>query len=318
MYRLLVLVAMMLLLGAQTLMAAPKPWFLSEGGNGHYYELVVPRRGITWTAARDAAEEASFLGVNGHLVTITSSEEWQFVTQNFEHQGTWIGLTDRIVEGRFEWVTGEPVTFRAWNRHEPNNAGNEDYVEYHLEDEGWGWNDFQDKRDLHTADLPLGYVIEYPLPRPIGDFNDDNVLNALDVDQLTTQTLSGGYNPRFDLSADGAIDDEDRKAWVELARATYFGDSNLDGEFNSSDMVNVFAAGQYEDDELLNSTWETGDWNGDFEFSTLDFLVAFQSGGYERGPRGAVRAVPEPTSLLMTLAGIGAIATVSRTRRKGS
>ena len=74
----------------------------------------------------------------------------------------------------------------------------------------------------------------------------------------------------------------------------------LTGEFNSTDFVVVFGAGQYEDAEALNSTWATGDWNGDGEFNSSDFVAAFTDGGYERGPRPA--AVPEPHALILVCA----------------
>jgi hypothetical protein len=58
------------------------------------------------------------------------------------------------------------------------------------------------------------------------------------------------------------------------------GDSNHDGIFNSSDLVVVFAAGEYEDGTVGNSTFEEGDWNGDGDFTTSDLIFAFQGGGY--------------------------------------
>ena len=75
--------------------------------------------------------------------------------------------------------------------------------------------------------------------------------------------------------------------------ATFFGDANLDGEFNSLDLVMVVQAGEYEDDIALNSTWSTGDWNGDRDFDSGDFVTAFQDGGFEFGPRQRVTSVPE-------------------------
>ncbi len=39
-------------------------------------------------------------------------------------------------------------------------------------------------------------------------------------------------------------------------------------------------AGQYEDATPGNSTWETGDWNGDGDFDTSDLVAAFQAGNY--------------------------------------
>ena len=59
------------------------------------------------------------------------------------------------------------------------------------------------------------------------------------------------------------------------------GDSDRDGDFDSSDLVLVFQAGQYEDDIEQNSSWTTGDWNGDREFDSADIVFAFQYGAYE-------------------------------------
>ncbi|MCA9215135.1 MAG: tandem-95 repeat protein, partial [Planctomycetales bacterium] len=58
------------------------------------------------------------------------------------------------------------------------------------------------------------------------------------------------------------------------------GDSNGDGIFNSSDLVLVFRAGEYEDGIAGNSTFEEGDWNGDGDFDTNDFVFAFRAGTY--------------------------------------
>jgi hypothetical protein len=60
------------------------------------------------------------------------------------------------------------------------------------------------------------------------------------------------------------------------------GDANRDGYFNSSDLVQVFQAGKYEDGIADNATWEEGDWNGDSDFDSSDLVMAFQTGLYER------------------------------------
>jgi hypothetical protein len=65
--------------------------------------------------------------------------------------------------------------------------------------------------------------------------------------------------------------------------------------------VELFQAGQYEDDFEMNSTWATGDWNGDFDFNSRDLVLAFQNAGYEIGPRVAIKAVPEPAFVFVTL-----------------
>ncbi|MCA9150436.1 MAG: hypothetical protein KDA92_14090, partial [Planctomycetales bacterium] len=58
------------------------------------------------------------------------------------------------------------------------------------------------------------------------------------------------------------------------------GDVNGDGIFNSSDLLLVFQAGEYEDDILGNSTFEEGDWDGDGDFTTSDLVWALQHGSY--------------------------------------
>ena len=94
----------------------------------------------------------------------------------------------------------------------------------------------------------------------------------------------------------------DLNCWITRLKRTYIGDANLDGEFNTQDLIEVFQAGEYEDDIELNSTWATGDWDSDGDFNSRDLVIAFQDGGFEKGPRAAVHAVPEPSGsvLLMT------------------
>ena len=59
------------------------------------------------------------------------------------------------------------------------------------------------------------------------------------------------------------------------------GDISVDGHFNSSDLVRIFQAGEYQDNIIGNSTWRTGDWNGDGDFTTQDLVIAFANRGYE-------------------------------------
>jgi hypothetical protein len=139
------------------------------------------------------------------------------------------------------------------------------------------------------------------------DFNDDGVVDVQDIDLLLVEVRLGMNPPRFDRTQDGLVNDQDILHVVTLPEElnTYIGDANLDGEFNSSDLVTVLSAGQYEDALPVNSTWASGDWNGDGEFDTSDLVFALAEGGYEAGPRGAVAvaAVPEPASAMLLLLG---------------
>lgn len=122
-----------------------------------------------------------------------------------------------------------------------------------------------------------------------------------DINNLLVQVRTGDNNPEFDINADTLVNVDDIVALVTRPDKlnTYIGDANLDGEFSSSDIVDLFAAGEYEDGVAQNSRWETGDFNGDAEFDSGDIVFSFAEGGYELGPRDAV--VPEPASQLLML-----------------
>ncbi|MCA9150278.1 MAG: PEP-CTERM sorting domain-containing protein [Planctomycetales bacterium] len=107
--------------------------------------------------------------------------------------------------------------------------------------------------------------------------------------------------PLDDLSL---TDPDARMTYVHDTLTTWIGDSNLDGEFNTEDLVAVFQYGEYEDAIQSNSSWVTGDWTGDKEFDTADLVLAFQDGGFELGTRPAVSAVPEPSSVVLLALGI--------------
>ncbi|MCA9200828.1 MAG: hypothetical protein KDA87_24990, partial [Planctomycetales bacterium] len=141
----------------------------------------------------------------------------------------------------------------------------------------------------------------------VGDFNSDGQLTVEDVDLLAAATRNPELDSQYDLTNDGQVNADDIFHWVDEIKNTWVGDANLDGQFDSADMVDVFGAGQYEDAILANSTWSTGDWNGDAEFDSSDLIFAFQHGGYEAGEKGVVAAVPEPSSSLLAVMAIFAL-----------
>jgi hypothetical protein len=126
----------------------------------------------------------------------------------------------------------------------------------------------------------------------VGDFNADGTLDVLDLDLL--QSAFGSSNPQLDLNIDGVVSQSDLQIWLHDSKKTWYGDANLDGLFETDDLVQIFAAGQFEDQTYDNSIWPSGDFDGDRDFTTTDLVFAFQDGGYRRGPRASVSAVPEP------------------------
>ncbi len=110
-----------------------------ESGDGiikfqeHSYQLISTK--MSWVDAKAYCE-----GLGGHLVTITSQAEQDFVCESFTKKyGTaMIGLSDAANEGDWIWVTGEVFSYSNWDSGEPNNEGDEDYI---LMNSDGTWND---------------------------------------------------------------------------------------------------------------------------------------------------------------------------------
>jgi hypothetical protein len=142
---------------------------------GHYYE-VVSSPGIDWLSAEAAAEALSYLGAQGHLATITSFEEDEFLdglrgglselwVGGFQSPITTVGSGDNWM-----WVNGEgafpgdnlgPV-YANWLVGEPNDfygLASEQYLAIGLGG-AFGWNDEGAIGNIS------GYVVEYNVPEP--------------------------------------------------------------------------------------------------------------------------------------------------------
>ncbi|MCA9211646.1 MAG: PEP-CTERM sorting domain-containing protein [Planctomycetales bacterium] len=159
--------------------------------------------------------------------------------------------------------------------------------------DGADWRDSTAFADLH-------FLSEYP-DGVVGDFNGNGERDIADIDLLTAAMASN--DPAFDLTGDGKTDLADRIHWLETLSNTYVGDSDFNGEFNSSDFVAVFSAAKYETGQT--ASWNEGDWNGDGVFNSSDFVAAFTGAGYEQGLReGGLQVVPEPSSIVLALTGL--------------
>jgi hypothetical protein len=146
----------------------------------------------------------------------------------------------------------------------------------------------------------------------LGDFNLNGLLDDADIDELSLAIVNMSNDPKYDLFRDSFLDGSDRTQWVYGLKKTYFGDSNLDGEFNSADLVFVFVAGKYETGQ--SAGWAAGDWNGDRIFNSGDFVQAFDDGGYEQGPRRGLAVVPEPSAVALLF--LGALITAASYRNR--
>jgi hypothetical protein len=114
---------------------ADTPSETGDGGAGsncsgaHVYFNSVSGRCYRFVAARAAweAAEADCVGWGGHLASITSPEEHDFVKDLVLRElpdagagdGVWIGLNDRATEGAWVWSSGEAFGFDAFATGEP-------------------------------------------------------------------------------------------------------------------------------------------------------------------------------------------------------
>jgi hypothetical protein len=117
-----------------------------------------------------------------------------------------------------------------------------------------------------------------PTYAELGDFDADGQIDAQDLDLLCAAIIEG--DPRFDLTSDATTDQADLTYFVLAILQIPFGDADLDGVFNSHDLVLIFQAGEYEDGLVNNSTWAEGDWNCDGEFESSDLVLVFQMGSF--------------------------------------
>jgi len=105
-----------------------------------YHEtcLRVFEKRLSGFEAETVCREESQLGLSGHLASIHSEEEDNFIADSFYEFGGWIGGHDLINEEEWQWSDESPFNYHNWQRGEPNNAENNEHCA------SWnrsGWND---------------------------------------------------------------------------------------------------------------------------------------------------------------------------------
>jgi hypothetical protein len=107
--------------------------------NPDNYNFYILTPDFNWIQAEDWAKK-----YGGHLVTIRSRKEEEWIQQTFGYDQLWIGFNVIGKEHNvhnFYWISGEPVTYTNWAHNEPNNVGgNEDVTAMNDRDE-LAWND---------------------------------------------------------------------------------------------------------------------------------------------------------------------------------
>ncbi len=181
------------------------------------------------------------------------------------------------------------------------------------------WREFRDGQ-LVSCECDLD--MEWPNPKPdrtVGDVSGDGIPDHVMIDTdlswidgsvqsaeshvLAVQKAMGTMTQatNLDLNSDSVVDLVDLTKLIEEVLEIPWGDSTSDSRFDSSDLVQVFRLGQYEDAIPENSDWLSGDWNGDQEFDSSDLVHVFAKGATGqsqilRGSTGHISSVTSTTS----------------------
>ena len=197
--------------------------------NGHQYKVI--DKSMTWTEAEEYCES-----LGGHLVTITSKEEDEFILNTIADNETslyfWIGGSDSREEGKWEWVTGEEWDYNHWKSGQPNDykgwcKEGQDYAV--IVDKDGRWEDCPD--DGYDSDGPknayfdpadYGFICEW-------DYVTTSGKNA--YDRIQGEAYDDGYGIQIAGISNGDATSSDGGVigWISKGSYAIYKDVNFSG-----------------------------------------------------------------------------------------
>jgi prepilin-type N-terminal cleavage/methylation domain-containing protein len=137
------------------------------GPNGRAYRFV-SAPGISHASATTAAAGFQSAGRTGHLATITSAAEHNFIVSLLGTSSAWVSGADTGTEGTWRWTSGPEAgqqfangvasvggSYVNWNVAQPDNAGGNEHCMHLHAPFGHRWNDVPCGWTLNA-----GYVVE--------------------------------------------------------------------------------------------------------------------------------------------------------------
>jgi hypothetical protein len=216
----------------------PVQWRVGEGGNGHWYRVVIGQVDVTWVESRGAAE-----GQGGHLATLNSLAENAWVhamviahPAAFMNHGPWLGGS--YGDQGWQWVTGEPWRFTAWTPENPSGDGTGMGYWEITNPASASWNDAPESNHMvssvveWSADCNSDGIVDYGQILA-GDFTDANSNGIPDVCEVPSCIDA-------DLNPNGIVNGADLGAllafWGPVSPAFPRADINGDGNVNGADL----------------------------------------------------------------------------------
>jgi hypothetical protein len=162
--------------------------------NGHWYYRSINDL-CHWSEAKTKCEN-----YGGHLATISDGNENDFIFNNITIE-SWIGLHKTDINGSWEWVTEEPLSYTNWGPGEPNYSGVENTAVMWKGLYPGMWND---------DDMGLfNYVVEFD--NPLSFLSFDSITGTIETNSFmpVSMTASGShlsdgvYTTSIEISAEG-------------------------------------------------------------------------------------------------------------------
>ena len=279
-------------------------WYENENGEGDFGEAKY------WSDTRIpgliSIETADVDNDRDTDILVASSSGTVFWIENTDGRGRLARESIISENGAFAPIAGDV-----------DGDGDLDVLSVSYNDKKISWHENTDGRGTFGNDRTVSETFEPVSAISIGDIDADGdidiVAGALGTSRIgwfenidngsfsSVHMLSGAFErpeSLYVVDVDGddnpdviaASRNNDSLSWFENRTV---GDSNNDGFFNSSDLVRVFQAGEYEVGINGDSTFDSGDWNGDGNFTSADLVVAFQAGTFVTavGPADIAAAV---------------------------
>lgn len=163
--------------------------------NGSYYKVYY--EAISWTYANYICNS-----LGGHLATITSREEQDFI-ESLNPGKTWIGASKKEDGTWGAWVTGEDWSYTNWSDGEPNNSSNVVPNENHAVIWNPKWNDLNDNNTKEQK----GYICEWDIDsiQVTYDYNGGILFNT--NTQILPETTKSKPNTTLILKESFALKD---------------------------------------------------------------------------------------------------------------
>jgi hypothetical protein len=191
-----VILASILLVPCLTI-SDPIQWEFTDGGNGHYYEKVLIS--LPWEEANDYASNQTWLGLSGYLASISTEGENLWLFNTLSGLDCWLGgyqpEGSDEPSGDWRWSNGEPWFYSNWGPGEPNDSGNEDYLQF---SSAARWNDIGSSSlyflvEYGDSEIDIEFTLQIDVEKADGGYpRDFGTIAGIGLG------ASDGYDPEFD------------------------------------------------------------------------------------------------------------------------